>query len=492
LLLPIFEFFKTIKFPIWLINQIFIFSSFSLGIFGIAKLSKLVSKYFYKKESKEVYIYGGILSIASLCTYWIFNQPNLFFISAFASVPWIIIFVLEFLDNTKSKSPTICKILKYLFLFYIIILFFQTTINLVVFLILILSIFLIVLTIRSFDKGFQKKEILKLIMYLLIPVVAYLLSIQIILFVTGNRQFVLSYIYDYYNNIISNPLTASITADLRASGYLRNTFANNLLFSNSWMETHVGNTVLFQNYTLYSNGIFRLIGLLPFFISLYAVFLFSPKKSKHLAQFHFLLFLSILFMSTLALRLTETIHLLEEIFRWSSSKFWVLYLIPFTILGAISIKKVFKKKYIKIIFIILMLIYVFPIFKGELFSEELVVNIPEEYFSLDGIIDSSKTYYYLPEPNSLYFYQYDWGYFGSDLVGYMTKGNYYDSGVVSYFNNYEKYQEVIELLKDCEEYVDGNIIFDQNLESSSAEIEQCLKNKYSVINQIDNLTIYSH
>ena len=492
LLLPYWEILKSLNIPVWAIIQIYLFSSLILGVFGISYLSRKVAIYFNKENSKEIFFYAGLIYLTSLATYWIFNQPNYFFVASYASVPWVIYIVLGFVDSKEEKFSA-KLILKYLFYLYILLLFLQTSINLVVFLLLLGIVFLISCAIKSFDPKTTGRMYLKILLITSVPLVIYLIGMQVGLLYVGNYSFVLKYIYEYYTNIVSNPLTESVTQDLRASGYYRNSFVNNLLFTNSWMETHSSKGLLFENYKLYSGGLFRVIGLLPFTISVFSIFLFSSEKSKNAIKLHMLLFLSLLLMSTLVLRITDNVPFLSEIFRWSSSKFWTLYLIPLSLIVSISTPQVLKSFKLKFLFVILLLVYIFPVFTGNLFSEQLVVDIPNEYVQLDKEIDREKAYFYLPTPNSTYFYEYKWGYFGSDIVGYLTSGNYYDRGVISYFDNFDRYQKVLKVLTECKDTDSTNeyIIYDLNIDTDRTVIKNCLDMEFDVVKVIDNIIVYS-
>jgi hypothetical protein len=487
LILPIFELFKLIKIPTWAIIQIYLFSSLSIGVLGSAYLGKKLSQYFMKDKERDIFLFSGLIYLTSLVTLWMFNQPNFFFVASYASIPWVLIFINKVINREKIRA------VEYILILYILILLLQSSMNLVAFLIFIATIFLISIVIQSFKKRLTLRTTIKILLLSTFPLMLYLLITQIALFIAHNNTFIFSYIYNYYSKILVNPLTDTITTDLRASSYLRNSFINNLLFSNSWMETHSSRGLLFENYQLYAGGLFRIIGLIPFITSLYAVFLYSGKKSKRIAKLHSLLLLSIILMSTTILRLTQNIPFLRELFRWSSSKFWVLYLIPISLIGAVSIIKVFKKNTVKLLIAILLLVYIYPVFGGQLFSKQLITNIPEEYIAIDNYLKENQAYYYFPLPQSTYFYDYSWGYFGSDIVTYLNRGNNYNKGIISYFENYEQYSKVKEKLTNCKntEDIKDMIIYDTSINIENDEMLQCLNSKFSIEKQINNLTIYS-
>lgn len=481
-ILPFFEILKALNIPLWLINQSYLFISLWLGIIGAGYLTKNVLSKF-KIENKYSILFGSLFYFANLCTYWIFNQPNYFFVAAFASIPWLIEWGISILTKRNSNSIVV------IFRIIALVLFFQTTINLVSTITYTFSILLIIIALTLGEK-LSKKDYIGLAIKIGIGIISILILWQAGLFISGNREFVITRLYNHYTSIQSNSMTEAITKDLQASGILKNTILNNIVFKNSWAETHTGENVrLFQSFEYY-NSIVGLIGFLPFILAIYTLGISIKKDKLKISGLHFLIFLGLVLMSSTLIKLTLNAPFVGEFFRWSASKFWPLLIFPILILSTTALGKI-KKNWVYALTAILMFIYIFPIFKGELFSKELTVKLPNEYFELDKRIDSNKLYYYIPTPQNLYFYDYSFGYFGSDFVSYLTKGDSQTSGTLSYFDNIEKYDSLTSKLLKCDEKAKGvNIIFDTNISNTDLKIKECLETKYKLISNSESLYIY--
>lgn len=490
LLLPIFSFLQKISIPFWVINQAFIFFCLWFGVLGAGIMTTHLTSNPNNDsdfEKQKLFFFGSLLYLTNLCTIWIFNQPNFFFLSAFASIPWIIVLIVK--ANLKTRINYI-----YFVPFFIsLILFLQTTINLVTTITYLTAVVLISLWILRRNIKLRQFTI-PVTRDIVLITIGILFILQIILIFLGSNEFVISKLVQHYNSIQSNGLTTQITQDLQASSILRNTFINNILFRNSWIETHNSvDGLLFQNLAFYQSYIITFIGLLPFIGSILALILATNSERRNIFKLNLVIILGLLLMSSLAIKLFQETPILREVLRWSGSKFW-----PFTILPIVLITSNFlAKSKIKVItifmFLAISLIYIFPIFQGKLFSKTLITKLPEQYLSIDSHIVKGEKYYYLPTPESLYFYQYKFGYFGSDFLSYMTKGDGQTSGVISYFSHSKDYSRLINSLNKCEQsfYV-KNIIWDENLLNSESQIQiiNCLRNNYTEVANLNGIILY--
>ncbi|KKR06288.1 MAG: hypothetical protein UT34_C0001G0328 [candidate division WS6 bacterium GW2011_GWF2_39_15] len=469
--LPIFELLKLISIPIWAINQLYLMFGLWMGVLGTGYLVYRITK------SKKGFLFGSVLSLANLATFWIFNQPNYFFVAAFASIPWLMEWGIG--KPEKNLVLTIIRITA-------VILFFQTTMNLVVFISYLFAILLIQFAINT-SRVEWKSNLITQTKRLGIILLILLIVWQAGIFLTGKSDFVVSKLVTYYSSIKENPLTKAITKDLQASGIINNNIVNNIVFKNSWVETHTTEGIrLFQSYDYYSGPIF-LIGLIPFVLALST--LFNSDRQKKI-PLHFALIVGLILMSSIMLKATQGVPVLSEAFRWSASKFWPLIIFPIILLATDSLVTL-KRPLITGIVFGLLLIYILPMFTGNLFSKELVTKLPGEYFKLDNNIKSETLYYYLPAPQDLYFYTYKFGYFGSDFVSYMTKGDTQKTGILSYFNNVERYKSISKSLVNCESKIENiKIIWDSNVETGSNIIKNCLDSKYNLTSKDRGLYIY--
>jgi len=104
-------------------------------------------------------------------------------------------------------------------------------------------------------------------------------------------------------------------------------------------------------------------------------------------------------------------------------------------------------------------------YTGNTIPDELSNQIPEKYSEFvdrNNETLRSESFYYLPEPSSLYYYQYDWGYFGSPFIYYMSRGDGVNNGIQEYFYNVHEY----ELLEEGTGY---NVIWDTSAGESPEE-----------------------
>ncbi len=481
--LPFFEFLKVLNIPLWLINQSYIFICLILGVLGSGYLVRNIINLKDEKKSNTAFLLGGILYLANLTSFWIFNQPNFFFLAAYASIPWLIDW-LRVIEEKRVNNILWLKIVRIISL----ILFLQTTVNFVSTISYTFAIFIIsFLTIKQSREGLFRQ-----LKSILIVVLSFLIVAQLSLFIfAGNREFVLIKIFNSYSEIRENPLTEKITEDLRASGVIRNNLINNVLFKNSWVETHdIEGKKLFSSLSYYENPIIMILGLIPFLIALTTIIV-KDKDTQKLNRLHLVIFLGLILMSATLLKVTDNIPVISEFFRWSGSKFWPLTLIPIIILATSKIINS-NKNWLTVVLVITSLIYVLPIFNGNLFAKQLTIQIPSVYFELDKKLESSKSYYYLPTPSDSYFYTYKFGYFGSEFVPYMTKGDSTTSGILGYFNNYEKYKTLSESLMKCNiEDFKGNIILDTNVVNDEyIEQTNCIVNNFRLVNDLGDIKIY--
>ena len=67
-----------------LISNVYVFTNFFFGVLGIALV--------LKRQTNNIYgtIFGSIVFITSLFTFFIFSQPNFLFIAAYGSIPILI------------------------------------------------------------------------------------------------------------------------------------------------------------------------------------------------------------------------------------------------------------------------------------------------------------------------------------------------------------------------------------------------------------------
>jgi hypothetical protein len=132
---------------------------------------------------------------------------------------------------------------------------------------------------------------------------------------------------------------------------------------------------------------------------------------------------------------SKTIPLFGQVFRWGSSKFWIMWWLPVVILATGGIMRIWKwKKLAAGLVVAGLLVYIFPIFTGKLINNRDWVKIPAEYYDLRnylGKIDTKGRIYLAPEANMLYFRNYSWGFFGSVFWSYWIPNPVIEKALVT-------------------------------------------------------------
>ncbi len=504
LFVPILSFFRLINIPPWLISQIYIFSSMCFGIFGAAKLTSFILKKRGYQKTDSSSLLGGIFYFTTLVFAWIYNLPNFYFVAAYASIPWITLWLtraiqkpLETQDINLSAifEKLTTDIPKKILMLYITILFLQTSLNLVAFASYTFAVIILAVFINASINS--QVQIKKLGFLIITCFSGWLLLLQAQIWLSGQTISVFRVFRIYFNNLEANPVMGDITEGITRSTLMRGDLLNTVRFAGSWMELHnINNKPFFRFYDLYNSPLLTIISLIPFFLSVFS--LYKPLKDDKIKLLHIPMALGVLFSSKLLLQILPTDSVLSKAFRWNSSKFWPLLLIPMLPLasiGALKIGQYLKSKQAHLQYVyaivLIQIIFIIPVISGNLFADEIFNRLPDQYFETTEKINSSvypsKTIY-MPLPQELYFYSYEWGYYGSDFLSYMTRGEGTTSGILTYFNNTQLYQSIDEPLTQCnrsqlatilKENNIEHIVFDTNLraypDTNSKQMLNCIK-----------------
>jgi hypothetical protein len=163
------------------------------------------------------------------------------------------------------------------------------------------------------------------------------------------------------------------------------------------------------------------------------------------------------------------------IFLVTTSLIGFFYLIDFL---ASFFKKNNRKIFIAIHTILIVACSIFYseyLFKGQLFTERALVNLPEEYSHLSKVLekDSTSRVFYAPPANNGYFREYDWGFVGSQFLAYVIPNPVMDMSLaigsdvgeqaMLELNNDFDSGNVDELDKDLEKYDIKYILVDRSL-----------------------------
>jgi hypothetical protein len=486
---PLFSILRTLGIQSWTISNIYIFSSLLIGITGMGVLTRDSLKKINKELDPQISFFIGFLFyLTSLSMVWIFNQPNFLFVAGYASIPWMIYYGIN-IPEFRLKRLSAKHLLLAPFLIYTVILYLQTALNLVAFFSYTASIIIITLVFIS-NKSW-KLNITKYLGAIGIFFGVFLIVLQIILLFSEKPQTLYSAVNSHLTELKGNDFTGEITDALREAGNNRNTLVNTARSATNWMEISTSNGHrLFGSYTTYESPIFIILGLIPIILALSATYI-RPKE-RNVILLTIIMIVGLLANSRFLIILTEDLGVLHDAFRWPSSKLWPLMIIPMVLLASLSISEINRRlknnKLNNLIILGLILIqfaYILPAVSGNLVSESLQVEIPNQYYEFAeefNKTDYTQKVLYLPSPEDLYFYTYEWGYWGSSFTMYMTRGDMIETGLLEYFYSQELYDNANSAIATCNREA---IKILENAEIDQIFIDNSIKSEEFIDNSVE-------
>jgi len=376
-------------------------------------------KYFTDKKLLATSL--SLFYMLNLGTVQNFFTPNESFSHFFAFLPLL---VLTFFDFVKSEETFKKLAVKLLIVNVLATPSFYITPIFIVYTLILLIISISLLNKKSFLKIFFGGALILLSnLYWLLPYANFVISGK-----SAEVSNSLTYNLNTSDAILRNNFSTDIVKTLRLQGLWFETTDNinekNTLIMSSWVEYYQNEIV---NILTYIPLIFLTLGLIICLLG----FKSGTKRSV------FLLF----FISLIALSSTnppfgfivsftqENIPVLRDIFRFSFTKFIVLYSFTYSILILIFLDKVsnyIKSNYLPIGFIIFTCILSFPIFTGNFFYQKMFVYFPKEYTEVSKILSSKNSpqrMLYFPNSPSIGWTFYEWGYRGSGFLWYFLNEN---------------------------------------------------------------------
>ncbi len=414
--------------PSWLIGQLFYFFSMAIGSVSIACLTRiLIQKSKLKRYFNWGYLLSGVIYFSTLWTMWLFYQNMAPYIVNFGFLPLILLAIYRY--SVKNSWGNL------FFLFVSSILFSATSVIATLFFIDLIFLVAFTLFTNLISKKEKKKEVKNILITLGVFLITQLFWILPFIHYTLSTS---SDIIDSYTN---RTITASVI-DLETDFQ---TLINSARMYNRTLFDMDGNKYLFPMAEVYqSYDFYKVIGLIPVFLSLIALIFGIFKKNYKLLFWGILGFGSLYLIKVLNPPLgevfgwlQENIPLFKQVLRWPFSKLGQIYLICITVLstfGAVYLIKFFAffvgKKFPKRLYIlssfvllcILQLVYAEYMFRGDIFADRAAVSIPQEYFELGEYLeenDDRGRIYYAPPSNNNYFREYEWGFWGSQFISYI-------------------------------------------------------------------------
>lgn len=411
--------------PKWSISQVFSLTALTVGTLSMAFLVRnIVRDYVTKKYSGIVFLISGVFYLTTLWTAWVFNFNMMPYVAQFGFLPLLLLSIYLLLSSWKLKNL--------LFVFLSLLLFTSSSVIATVF-----FVNLVLISTSTIYFGFLRK-----IGYKRLGIILGMFFISQSFWLIPFTQYTISNSQDIIDSYTNRAITAN-TIDLEAGMMTITNSARLYTRLLGTVDNPVDKTYIFpmsEDFMVYD--IFKVVGLLPFIFSIIGlVFVILKKKWKLIPIW--ILLLGLLFLiknqnepfGGVYVWLQENIGLFKQVFRWVSSKLGQPYLIILSITSTIGFvyllnffASYFKKKERKLfIFIPLILLlssllfYSEYLFRGQLFTNRALTELPSQYYSLKEELseDTTSRIFYAPPANNGYFREYEWGFVGSQFLGYI-------------------------------------------------------------------------
>jgi len=492
------------------LRYLFHFLMLSVGPLGVYfLLSRFVFTKFETKLKNLASLIGAIFYLFNLATLQMFYVPFEPYSTHFAFLPWLFLTNLNFLGKSNKKSLVLLLLANLLsisqgyvatfFLVYFIALSFT------------FSVFLL-----------HHKKIIKMI------AVAY----SILFFVNAfwlfpNLYFVVKSAGINVNSKMNQMATENNILQNKKYGNLTNTtLLKGFWFENMEVEkTNRAKSIMGDWANHFDKPTIRMIGYLIFVISILGLLISIKQKIKGIIVFIpvFLFGFVILSNDTPILSIIATLFyqlpLVSQIFRTPFTKLALLVAFCLSIFYPvlyITIAHKIKRKFLNYLmaglFIIIPIIFLYPIFQGHLFYEKNKIEIPQEYFQIfDFFSNQPKNTRIANFPQSSYWgwTKYGWNYGGSGFLWYgieqpildrafdvwsdKNENYYWEISYALYSKNQELFEKVLEKYQINWLLVDGNVI---NPSSPKAlyfdELEYMISksDKISIAQEFEKIKIY--
>ncbi len=400
--------------PTDLIRWVYILAMHLIGGLGMYFLLR------YLIKNKPIAFIGALFYQYNIGTIQQFFLPLELFTVHFAFLPWLIFLALRYLEDNNRKN---------LLYFFIVSALSAPQAHVpTIFIVYAIAMGLVFLTVLFTSKFAKTKSVIIL---------------SLIIFAT-NAYWGLPFTYSTltHSQIISN--SKSFEMDTNDIYYRNNVYGD---FSD--VALIKGVTMGF-NYLDYKTGSYRLMMqtwldymqkpafYLPawafFILALIGLLAILKKRNKTLLPFAVLFAFAFFMMGTdtpvigiVSNFLRDHITLFRVVFRFTFTKFSILYVFSYSVLLAIGAQYLIRMLHkrttyvISFILFLLIIIYSLPSFAGHFFYENLAVNIPKDYFQLFDFFnkqDPNTRVANLPIPWYWAWLQPNWGTINSGFAWY--------------------------------------------------------------------------
>ncbi|MBI3985077.1 MAG: hypothetical protein HY344_04050 [Candidatus Levybacteria bacterium] len=435
----IFGYLLSFTIPMNFIRQVNVFLMLFIGTLGTYFLTrKLIFENLSEAKGKLLSLFSALFYLLNLSTIQTFYVPFEPFIAHFGFLPLSLFATVNYLKQNTKQSLLILVLIN-------IVSFGQFQVPTMFFVyLLILFTLLLIFNLKEKTKHVFNKSLKILLITLII-----------------NSFWILPFVYFFFTNsqvaldakinematdtvIAQNKAFGNIEDVILLKGFWFNNVDPNLSGNFTYMLTQWRNHLSNPGVLAIGLGLFAIV--LTGFLSIF-------KNPKPLVLSLFLLFvLSITMLSintppfSFIDALLRKIGLLNEVLRFPFTKFSVLASLCFAVFFGLGIGKILdllKNRFSKTfpLFIALLLfIFIFPIFTGNLFYIKEKVNIPSDYFSVFEYFkgeDQNTRIANFPQATFWGWSYYSWGYGGSGFLWYGIKQPILDRA----FDVWSKYNE---------------------------------------------------
>lgn len=405
--------------PLWLVSQGSVWVLFILGPMGMGWLAKR----FFKKE--EAFLAGGIIYLSSLLTLWLFFSPLKPFVFFWAFLPLFLAISDEVAERGGWKN----------WLGWVLVAIGLSTAFMIPTL-----FFVEVMVMGGMGIAMGRKK----------------LAIIFLVFIVGQLWWLIpfgSYVKNQSGQLQDSFINRAITSGTIQDEKQFNTLGNVVRNITSWVNiANDDGEKLFKYGQLYQ-GSFGWLGYLSIALAMSGLVAGVKKREGSVWVLGVLMIAGIWLVKGANppvggwyAWVGEKVPLFSQVFRWGSSKFWPVVWLPMVLL---AVWGWMRTKYLKWVVLGLWLIYVFPIFKGQLINNRDFVKIPGEYYQLRDYlarVDTKGRVYLAPEANMLYFKNHDWGFFGSVFWSYWIPNPVIEKALVTgSAENEEAFRKIVNL-----------------------------------------------
>lgn len=500
-------------FPVSFLRWLFIFLCLLLGVLGIYFFLK---KAIFKDKcliANACCFLGSLFYLLNLGTLQHFYVPFEMFCVLYAGLPWILLTVFNYLTNGRKRSLIWFSVITLLSapmayaatLWYVYFVFF--------------TLFLISYWIyEKRNKLIFKRSLILIILTLLLNLFWLLPNLFYLLSGAGGEVTL-----SQTNLLFSEK---AFGHDAKYATFTNAAILKGFLFD--WQKFNGNN---FQNLmegwiNYLSSPIVLVIGYILFLIVVFGIIASLFKRKNNLMivllpgfilSFIFLTYNNFVFRNIFLL-LRDNIQTLKEGLRFPWTKFSLFVIFCFSIYFSFGsfliISKV--KRFKAIIFSILLLfliLWMWPVFKGEFINKYIKVKIPQEYFQTYEYFnkqDKNQRIGFFPNPSVFGWEYYHWGFEGAGFIWFglpqpvlvrdfdrwnKTNENYYwEVTNAVYSGNAKQFESIFEKYQISWAIVDGNMInpaWPASVFSENSEKLFLQSKKFEKKEQFGNIRIYS-